>query len=208
MAVTDFITDPVVRPTAGRKFARWHVAPIVLVIAWIVLQIAAGLTFDLKPESVQTPPPAWPKDVSLQAGQLGTIVLFLHPHCPCSRASVVQLDRLRTMASTDHVALHIVFVGNNARESTALTRAAESLSGVQLHFDSERTLARQFDASVSGETFAFGDGGKLIFHGGLTSARGHEGDSYALTALANWLRAGALPTASGASEFPTFGCRL
>ena len=183
-------------------------APILLIVGWISVQLVRGLTFEFQPQAVEAAVSGWPKDVPLSVGKSGTIVLFLHPHCPCSRATITQLDRLCTIAAHDKVAVHIVFVGTTADELTGLTKAAESLPGVQTHFDSSRALARRFSASVSGETFAFDGQHKLIFHGGLTSARGHAGDSYALTALADWLRDGVLPAASSARRFPTFGCRL
>ena len=194
--------------SAAPKRRWWHAAALALLVGWIIFQIASGLAYELKPAAVESAASGWPAGTALSLGTRGALVLFLHPHCPCSRATVSQLDRLLTAAQADDMKVEIVFVGPDADSSTVLSRAVAKLSGVERQSDVAGDLARRFGARISGEAFAYDGAGRLVFHGGLTSARGHEGDSYALTALIQWLRDGALPATSDTNEFPTFGCRL
>jgi hypothetical protein len=43
--------------------------------------------------------------------------------------------------------------------------------------------ARRFHAATSGETFLFDASGKLLFQGGVTASRGHEGENIGRSTL-------------------------
>src|SRR4051812_12480766 len=55
---------------------------------------------------------AWPRGSALaRESERFTLVMFLHPQCPCSRASVGELERLLASLGTERVRTTVVFVG-------------------------------------------------------------------------------------------------
>src|SRR5438105_2192626 len=75
--------------------------PIVVVLllgSWLAI-VAAGLTalwrYELAAGEPGTPPARWPSASAIApARERPTLVMLLHPRCPCSRASVEELDRV------------------------------------------------------------------------------------------------------------------
>ena len=89
-------------------------------------------------------------------------------------------------------------------EQTDLWRSAAAIPRVQVTRDDNGADATVFDAATSGQALLYDAGGRLIFSGGVTGARGHSGDNAgrrALTALLNGDR-------SSLSRTPVFGCLL
>lgn len=64
--------------------------------------------------------------------------------------------------------------------------------------------ARVFGAFISGQTLLYSATGSLLFNGGITDARGHEGDNPGRTALTSILSGGK----PAAIQTPVFGCYL
>jgi hypothetical protein len=60
--------------------------------------------------------------------------------------------------------------------------AAAAVPGVRVVRDDGRE-ARRFGARVSGQVLAYDAGGRLVFNGGITGSRGHEGDNAGRSAL-------------------------
>jgi hypothetical protein len=87
---------------------------------------------------------------------------------------------------------------------TDLWRSANSIPGVQVLEDPEGALARRFGASTSGQTLLYNAGGRLVFNGGITAARGHSGDNNGRQAIVALLQ-GASPEQN---ITPVFGCSL
>ncbi len=102
----------------------------------------------------------------------------------------------------------VVFVqypGVSARwVRTDTWRQAEAIPGVQVVSDLNGTLSHQFGAFTSGQTYLYDGHGRLLFSGGLTSERGHEGDNAGLSAALAILR-GRTPAQT---RTPVFGCPL
>ncbi len=113
------------------------------------------------------------------------------------------------MATRSHnAALHIVFVkpaGFDADwERTDTWTTAEQILALHVVCDPNGAEANRFGAKTSGEALLFTADGRLVFDGGLTSSRGHEGENPACDAMADLLD-------GGAGEFrqmPVFGCAL
>jgi hypothetical protein len=89
-------------------------------------------------------------------------------------------------------------------EATDLADAAKKIPGVEVHVDVDGREARAFGAVVSGHALLFDPAGALLFSGGLTAARGHEGDSVGQASILAALRGGP----SGAASAATFGCEV
>jgi hypothetical protein len=142
-----------------------------------------------------------------ESGHKATLVLFLHPECACSRATVGELDEL--MAKTGGKAdVHAVFVQPEgwSRERTQgdLWKSAAAIPGVHAYFDQDAREAKLFGAMTSGQVFAYDARGSLAFSGGITFARGHRGDNLGLQAVANLVNSGQ----ASVSRTRVFGCSL
>jgi hypothetical protein len=124
---------------------------------------------------------AWPRESGLVPDtQQPTLVMFVHPHCPCTRASLAELTAILTQCN-GKIACRLVFVRPAEVaadwEQTDLWRTAKRLPGVDVVLDSTGDQARRFGAQTSGECFLYDARGRLLFHGGITQSRGHEGDN-------------------------------
>jgi len=64
--------------------------------------------------------------------------------------------------------------------------------------------AGRFGIATSGTVALYDRGGKLLFHGGITPARGHEGDSFGRERIVSLLTSGR----SDRADAPVFGCAL
>ncbi len=184
------------------------------VSAWMLLAVfALGWTekIDATAGAAAHPPASLPK--CLQKPTLAaldpckpTLIMLVHPQCPCSRASLTELSRLIALCpnkATVSVLLLRPAGCSEAFAETSLRRQAEAIPGVSALTDDNGDAARRFGAETSGETLLYAPNGRLLFHGGLTGSRGHEGDNAGLSAVTAWLRG-----ASGSRQAPVYGCPL
>lgn len=136
-----------------------------------------------------------------------TLVMFVHPQCPCTRASVEELNRLLAQ-NRGQVAAHVFFFKpENFPKNwtqTDLWRSVAAIPGVAVQEDSGGALERKFGAETSGFTALYNPQGKLLFSGGITSGRGHIGDNAGESALAALLTG----RDSAVTQTPVFGCSL
>ncbi len=152
--------------------------------------------------------PCWPTGSGLrpEPGRANLLV-FLHPRCPCSRATLDELAKVLTHCP-DRAAVWVVFVrppGFAAGwERTALWERAASLPGVRVLADGGGVEARRFGAATSGQVLLYGPDGGLLFHGGITGSRGHSGDNPGGDALSARLTRESI----GLAETPVYGCPL
>src|SRR4029078_12925735 len=65
-------------------------------------------------------------------------------------------------------------------------------------------VAARLGATTSGHVLVYGADGALLFSGGITSARAHEGDSIGQNAIVRALYGGKPPI----DQTPVFGCGL
>lgn len=148
----------------------------------------------------------WPADVPPDSTR-PTLLLFAHPHCPCTRASIEQLARL----SAKHegaLAVHVVFWAPADAPAgwteTDLWRSAAAVPGVTVRSDIGGREARRYGAKTSGHVVLYDLEGRLLFHGGITGARGHNGDNPGADAVSAHLTGQPGPV----STAPVFGCPL
>src|SRR5436190_6315 len=86
-----------------------------------------------------------------------------------------------------------------------LTRPKVAIPGVTVRADVDGEAARRFGAATSGQALLYTADGRLLFSGGITESRGHEGDNAGRSAIAA-LVLGAEPTKLATS--PVYGCPL
>ncbi len=178
---------------------------------WLVLAVAGSfylVQHAQSPGPEGTPPALWPgASRAPHDPRLPTLVMFVHPQCPCSRASIGELEVLMTHCQ-DRLSAQVWFLQPEGMTEdwakTDLWRTAEAIPGVTARLDGGGIEARRFHAETSGQTVLYDRDGTLLFHGGITMARGHFGDnpgsSAVLALVAHEL--------SGTASTPVFGCAL
>ena len=175
--------------------------------------VCAGLGFLLnyvnRPGVPGTPPGRWPASSHLErATSRATLVMLVHPGCPCSRASIEELDRVMARCQ-GLVSAHILFFKPRefpaAWVRTDLWRSAAAIPGVHVEEDDDGVEAGLFGAATSGQVVLYDAKGSLLFTGGITVARGHSGDNEGEGAIVALLtgKAGGSPAPT-----PVFGCSL
>ena len=180
-------------------------------VLWL-LAIAAGFTvlgrYKSTPADQDRPPARWPADskVPRPAGR-PTLLVFAHPRCPCTQATVSELGRL--MASVPgRVSAYVLMVEPEGVPAdwtrTGLADRASSVPGVTLVRDEGGREAARFRALASGLVVLYDPEGRRVFSGGITASRGHEGDSFGRRRLLAILDG--RPT--DRDEGPVFGCTL
>jgi hypothetical protein len=199
----------------GRSLGTTFVCRKALLIGigvWAVLVGAAwlpSLRFEFTPAQVDAHAAnVWPDDANVKRSySVPTLLLFLHPYCACSASSLQELARLAADAH-DRVAIRIIAVKPTGTaeswDQTANCRAARSVYAATTVLDGDGSEAAKFGASASGETMLYSRTGQLIFHGGITPSRGHEGDSAGRQAILTLLRSGE----ASFDHTAVFGCPL
>ena len=168
----------------------------------------ALLGYQNRPGEANTALKGWPEQSALRLNaHLPTLVLFAHPHCPCTRATLGELELLVARCSKKLAATVIFTKPTDVDDNwvkTDLWRSAEAIPGVTVLRDDSGIETRRFGAVTSGDAMLFACDGKLLFHGGITDARGHAGDNEGRTAIAMLLEEKQGKT----TRTHVFGCRL
>ncbi len=198
------------RATDRRKRTR-QVLLVVFGAAW-VLAVATGLVvlwdYDAGPAPAGHPPARWPAASRLaQVSSRATLVMTAHPHCPCTRASIGELDALMTQTA-GLVDTYVLFykpkgVPEGWDRTDLWTRAA-SIPGVRVVQDDAGVEAERFGALASGQVMLYSASGDRLFSGGITASRGHAGDNAGRDAIVAHLR----HQPSARALTPVFGCAL
>lgn len=160
------------------------------------------------PDRRDVPPDRWPQATQLQrAAGASTIIMAAHPWCPCTRASLEELNLL-LVRYRGRVNAYVLFLSpsdvGNSWDDTDTRRRAREVPGLVPVSDRDGAESRRFRLGVSGQIAFYDNGGRLRFHGGITAARGHGGPNAGRARVASLLERG---TADG-SEHPVFGCAL
>jgi hypothetical protein len=152
-------------------------------------------------------PIEWPKNLGINfSTEKPTLAMMVHPRCACSKSSLNELERL-VSRFPNAFDTHIFFYEPNNEQSwkdSELWIQAKRIQGVKLSQDGDGKMARLFDSYTSGHIVLYDTKGSLLFSGGITSSRGHEGLSTGREEIENYIRNSAIPQ----SQTPVFGCDL
>jgi hypothetical protein len=192
---------PVFNSLEAKAFLLWV---LVITFGFGALVRSAGFAGDDKRGSA-----SWPGQTHLTRDRARpTLIIFAHPRCPCTRATLGELERIMARAHGG-LSAQVLFVdppgtGAGWARQDGLWRTAEKIPGVELMEDVDGKEARLFGARTSGRTLFYDTEGRLLFQGGITAARGHAGDNAGEDAI------GALIANQKTErrETPTFGCSL
>lgn len=181
-----------------------------LVFSWLAI-IVAGLCFavdfEKRPALISEQLKVWPKESRLQRNENGlTLLMFVHPNCPCSQASIAELARF--MNKNRNLSGYVCFLIPKNVDGSWLEsknwQDARKIPGLVSAPDYSESEAEKFFARGSGETFLFAKDGKLLFHGGITAARGHEGPNSGLDSL----QLAVQRMENKETVYPVYGCSL
>lgn len=177
---------------------------------WVITVAAAVRSiraFESTPGRAADAPAQWPAS-ALIAPQPGTwtLVMLIHPHCSCSRASVSELAAVMEGAPRTLRAYVLVYQPHEFPAEwshTDVWRAAQRLSRVRVITDLDGKEARRFGGYTSGQTFLFDAGGDRRFSGGITLLRGHAGLNSGRADVIRIANGGRAP-----ATHPVFGCAI
>jgi hypothetical protein len=180
-------------------------------VAWAGTAVLGGralLKYENSPGKVGQVASAWPSDSSvLLANDRPTLVMAVHPLCPCTRASVAELAELMAHVQGKMRAYVLVYTPRESGsdwQNSDLRRAAADIPGVTVLSDIDGQEAERLGAETSGHAFLFDPTGRLLFNGGITASRGHAGDNAGESAIVSLIN----DHASKRSQTFVFGCSL
>jgi hypothetical protein len=178
-------------------------------IGWGIL-VAAGFVglarYKTTAGSMAETPARWPEGTRLvrDAGR-PTLVMFAHPRCACTRASLAELNRLAAERSFDSLVVFLSPAGVPADfVQSDLWRSAVAIPRARVMRDEGGAEAARFGAGTSGATLLYASDGSLLFRGGITPARGHEGNSFGRERILALLDG----RPADRRDAPVFGCQL
>jgi hypothetical protein len=193
------------------KFNRKSKIALLVIVIWMIA-VGSGLqtmlAYDNSPGIIAAAPTMWPagSHISRQTG-IATLVMMVHPHCPCSRASIGELALLLAEVPGP-VNVNVLFIKPHdfpeTWEQTDLWSSAAMIPGVKASVDAEGAEARLFGSQTSGQVMLYDINGQLIFKGGITASRGHSGDNDGRRAIVSLLT----QHHEDMTETPVFGCPL
>ena len=184
---------------------------VVLTFAWLI-SICAGIAvlskYDKTPGNTSRTPETWPAGSSIRRDQSkATLVMFAHPQCPCTASSIAELNRLLVRCNSE-ATTHVLFLKFESMPEnwtkSGNWREASSIPGIEVRTDSNREEATRFGAHTSGHVVLYDRGGRLLFSGGITSGRGHEGDNAGENLIVTALSGGKTIF----NQTPVYGCAL
>lgn len=183
-------------------------------LAGVIWLSATGVGLALLSQYANTPAPEredaaqWPVESRIsRSDKVPTLILFAHPRCPCTRATLGELEKIIADCQ-GQVEPWVVFyrphAANEDWAETDLQQTAKAIPSVHVMTDAGGDEARLFKANTSGQTLLYDKNGQLLFNGGITFARGHAGDNAGRAAIVSILK----DRSPGYRHTPVFGCSI
>ena len=183
---------------------------VIVVAVWaafVVAGMAALQIYKTTPGAIAAAPRTWPAASALPRNGRATLVMLSHPRCPCTRASLAELQSLLA-DYREPLTAYILFIQPRGTgyewTNTDLWRTASHIDGVHAILDKDAVEADRFQGLTSGQVVLYDADGTLRFSGGITGARGHVGDNLGARRLLAILRG----EAADRADSPVFGCPL
>lgn len=188
---------------------------ILLTMIWLSV-LATGMLFmthySTRPGEQARVLESLPNSPSITKTGMRTLWIYLHPHCPCSQATVRQLSRLLPVPEDTQVIACCFLPEDSAADwvEGSLWNAAEQLTSAAAFRDYGGVEAKRFGVHTSGHVMLFDAQGELSFSGGVTAGRGHEGDSPSWIQLQELLSDLESPNFKSQKRhsFPVYGCPI
>ena len=150
----------------------------------------------------------WPQSAPEMPTAQATVAFFYHPKCPCTRATVRNLERFLSQTGTRPAVIAFAYHPDDETGhwvETPLTQQVRRLANSRVVPDADGRMAQQFGATTSGQLLIYDEDHRLVFSGGITPSRGHEAESIASRKFATCLSGEA--TVELVKQ-PVFGCSI
>lgn len=157
---------------------------IAAVFLW-AFAVGAGLahiwSYKSTPGAAAAAPRTWPGSHLIERvpGRT-TLVMFAHPRCSCTSASLQELNNIIEREGS-RLSAWVLFLepadASGEWHETSTMEAARRIPGVTVLEDREGAEAARFGAATSGQVVLYDARGQLQFEGGITGVRGHVGDN-------------------------------
>src|SRR5262245_13451876 len=140
-------------------------------IAVWILFVAGGMyalhIYKTTPGAQVPVPAAWPSDSKLQrVPGSSTLIMMSHPRCPCTRASLAELETPLSQ-SRDHLTAYILFIQPKGVPyewtRTDLWRTASRIEGANILVDANGEESDRFKGLTSGHVILYNAEGQLEF---------------------------------------------
>ena len=192
--------------TTRKRLITWTFAAVW--VATILVTLRPLLSYESAPGRIGTVPSTWPATSKLKfSSDQRTLLVFAHPHCPCTRATIGELAEVMAQVQ-GKVRAYVVFLTpeNSGRDwiDTGLEKSAAQIPGVTVIPDFNGAEAKLFGAETSGHALLFDSGGRLLFSGGITASRGHSGGNAGESAVVALIK----NRAADQNRTFVFGCSL
>jgi hypothetical protein len=182
---------------------------VVLTAVWLVsslLVLGSLQRYANTPGQAARPVNGPPQEEPVEGEGHWRLLVFVHPHCPCSDATLDEVSRLAQRLPL--LRLRIILVRPpgcpQGWEEGRLFQCASAIPGAQVEVDPDGKEARRWGARTSGQVLLLEASGRRRFQGGLTVARGHEGPSAGSAAVIALVETGRAEV----EDTPVFGCPL
>ena len=202
------LSEPQTNPPKRLNAKRMGILGMAVWAVSVVAGFKMLLDYETKPGPALLSPINWPMDEPVPFSRNFTnLVLIAHPRCPCTRASIAELEKVMTKCA-GQLKASVLFLQPSTEpddwSKTALWRRAAAIPGVEVMMDRDGKLAARFGATTSGQVLLFSANGQLLFSGGITDGRGHEGDNAGADAVVTAAH-GRPPSIM---RTPVFGCSI
>jgi hypothetical protein len=180
-------------------------------LLWIAAAVGGSIymfVYESRPAARSAVAQVWPERLGLARNAGGfSLVMAVHPKCSCTRASVAELNKLMLGWGGRVHAVALVtkpFELPDLWSESDVTARLREIPNVEVVRDLGGAKSDAFGARSSGQTLLYDAEGRLVFEGGITAFRGHEGPSVGGEALKQ-IVAGA---AVASRHSKVFGCSL
>lgn len=181
----------------------------VVVSVWVILigcAFTALLAYHNIPGRRSDHAMVWPVNKSIKLDtQRPNLLVFIHPQCPCSVATLSELARIQSICGT-RLNTKVVFYSPHDMqwEDTSKVRQALAIPHVHITNDADGQIAQRFGALTSGHSLLYSSDGRRIFSGGITPARGHEGENLGRNSIVQFVLDGEIIC----DKTNVFGCPI
>jgi len=184
-----------------------------VMIACAVAGIGMMQSYMITPGAAGEVPDTWPGGSGIERdADRWTLVVAVHPMCPCTEASAEELGRAIRGADERPELIAIVRVPPDPDEAerwmnSPLVRALRRVDGgdgLRVIRDETGEIAAVFGALTSGHAVLFDPAGARRFSGGVTPSRGMRGPNTGAAAIGALLDGREAPATSAA----VYGCPL
>ncbi|MEM7312904.1 MAG: hypothetical protein AAF497_07105 [Planctomycetota bacterium] len=187
---------------------NFRLTTIILASAFVVVASLVTLVrYEFTPGQHAHAPRSLTSELASEVGTKAdgfVMLVFVHPRCPCTAATMSELERLAARLNPSVASTVCVYLAGGVPESWAQTdywERARQISSCRVICDRHGELAAAFGVATSGHVLLYHDS-NLLYSGGITSSRGHEGGNEGIEAIVKMVQ----EHDRTFTERPVFGC--